>query len=94
MSGVGGTQDSGTGSTLAVSEAVVHVVRRVQTERRVMVLGVVPGEELGAELASVLDAAEAYGERGPVLQRLELCLGEGVVVGGVRPRTAADSLDT
>ena len=50
-----------------------------------MVLGVVPGEEDVAVGAGVLDRAEARREVRPVLQRLELRLGERVVVGDVRP---------
>ena len=46
---------------------------------------VVPGEEGPAERAGVLERAEAVGELGPVLEGLELGLGEGVVVGDVRP---------
>ena len=36
--------------------------------------------------AGILDRAEARGEVGAVLEGLELRLGEGVVVGDVRPR--------
>ena len=69
-------------------EPVVHVVRREQAEPDVVVLGVVPGEEVAAEAARVLERAEAVGEVGPVLQRLELRLGVRVVVRDVRPRVA------
>jgi len=64
--------------------AVVHHLGRQQAEARVVVFGVVPGEEGAAEGACVLDAAEAVGKLRPVLERLELALGEGVVVGDVR----------
>jgi hypothetical protein len=47
----------------------------------VVVLGVVPGEELPQECTCVLERGEALGEGGAVLEGLELCLGEGVVVG-------------
>jgi hypothetical protein len=43
-------------------------------------------EEAGAEAAGVLDRAEPSGERRAVLQRLEVRLGVGVVVGDVRAR--------
>ena len=49
----------------------------------VMVL-VVPVEELTAEASGVLDAAEAFWEAWLVLQRFEVAFGERVVVGGVR----------
>ena len=48
-------------------------------------LVVVPVEELAAERARVLDALEAFRELRPVLERLELRFGVGVVVGDVRP---------
>jgi len=48
-----------------------------------MVLGVVPREENVAVGAGVLDRAEPFRERRPVLQRLELRFGEWVVVGNV-----------
>ena len=41
---------------------------------------VVPREELAAEIQGVFETAEAVGEFRPVLQRLELALGERVVV--------------
>ena len=56
----------------------------VQAEPAVAVLVVVPGEEVLAVGAGVLDRGEAAGEVGPVLEGLELRLGVGVVVGDVR----------
>jgi len=50
-----------------------------------VVLVVVPGEEPLAEEAPLLDRAEAAGELRAVLQRLELSLREGVVVGHMGP---------
>ena len=61
-------------------ESQVHVVRREQSQPDVMMLGVVPGEEVAAEAAPVLDRAEPFRKVGPVLQGLELRLGERVVV--------------
>ena len=49
-------------------------------------LGVVPGEENVTEAARVLDRSEAVGKVGAVLHRLELRLGEGIVVRDVGPR--------
>ena len=51
-------------------------------------LAVVPGKERLTEDAGVLKAAEACREVRAVLQRLELGLGEGVIVGDLRPRMA------
>lgn len=51
-----------------------------------MVLEVVPVEKVLAETASVLMRAEAVGEAGPVLERLEVALGERVVVRDVGTR--------
>ena len=50
-----------------------------------MMLVVLPSKELPAEFQGVLVAHEAFRERWPVLQGLELALREGVVVGDVRP---------
>ena len=72
-----------------LGQAVVHVGGRQQAEADVMVLGVVPGEEDVAVGSGVLDRAEALRERRAVLQRLELGLGERVVVRHVRPASAS-----
>jgi hypothetical protein len=61
----------------------MHIVGRQQPKSAVMVLGVVPREEVVAVGAGVLDGAEPPWEGGPVLQRLELRFGEWVVVGDV-----------
>jgi hypothetical protein len=58
----------------------VDGARSVEPERRMVVLMVVVVEELFAEDANVLDAVELVGERGAVLQRLELRLRVGIVV--------------
>ena len=49
-----------------------------------LVIGVV--EESAAEQASILDGTETTRELGAILQRLELRLGVGIVVGDVRSR--------
>ena len=54
-------------------------------DARVAMRLVVPGEELLAMAAGILDAAEAVREIGTVLQRLELGLGIGVVVRDIGP---------
>ena len=68
-----------------VSLAVVDLVRGHQAEAGMMVVLVVPSEEVTAEVLGVLDAAEALGELGLVFQGLEVGLRERVVVGGVGP---------
>ncbi len=50
----------------------MDVLRGQHRQSAVPVLGVVPAEEVHAEAAGVLEAAEAIRELGPVLQRLEL----------------------
>jgi len=72
--------------TLRLGESVVDIVRREQPEPDVMMFRVVRREEVAAGAAPVLEGAEAVREVGPVLHRLELRLGEQVVVRDVRPR--------
>ena len=64
--------------------ASVHDGRCQKSDAPVAVLLVVPAKEPAAEVESVVVAGEAVWEVGPVLQRLELALGEGVVVTDVR----------
>ena len=59
-----------------------------QAEAGVVVLVVVPVEELLSPDSSVEQAAEAFGESRMVLHGLELGFGEGVVVGRTRPGQA------
>ena len=58
---------------------------RQQTQAPVVVLVVLPLDELAAELQAVFDAGETVGELRLVLHRLELALRERIVVGDVRP---------
>ena len=64
--------------------AVVDAVWGHVADARVLMLVVVPGEELMTESACVGQATEARREVGSVLQGLELGLAERVVVGHVR----------
>ena len=64
--------------------SVVHGGRGHQPDPRVAVLVVVPVEEAPAELARLLDRVEPVRKLGPVLERLEVRLGVGVVGRGVR----------
>jgi hypothetical protein len=86
MSGVGCGQHPAPRLDALLGKPVVDLVGREQAEARVVVLGVVPREEDVAEAARVLDRSEALGKLGAVLHRLELRLGEGVVVRHVGPR--------
>src|ERR1043166_7071461 len=61
-----------------------HVGRCEQRQPRVLVMMVVPVEELGTPSAGMLYVTEAPGEIGLVLERLELRLGKRVVVGNAR----------
>src|SRR5208282_1141208 len=84
--GEGGVEYLGTARERRGGDAVVDVVRGAERERAVTMLAVVPVEETIAVRTCIFDAAEAVGEAGPVLERLESRLGEGVVVGDVRAR--------
>jgi len=57
-----------------------------ETDSRVPVFVIVVVEEAAAEQASILDGTETTRELGAILQRLELRLGVGIVVGDVRSR--------
>ena len=65
--------------------AVVDLVRGHEADPGVMMILVVPVEELAAEGLGILDAAEPAGKARLVLQGFEVALGERVVVRGVRP---------
>jgi len=72
----------------SVGVAVVDVSGSVEPDPGVPMFVGVPAEEAVAERTGVLDAAEPLREVWPVLQGLELCLGEGLVVRAVRPGVA------
>ena len=63
--------------------AVDHL-RGKQAQTGMMMLRVVPREELLAKTAGMLQGAEALRKVRPIFQRLELALGERIVVGYVR----------
>ena len=86
VSGMGGGEHGGSHCDALLRPAVMHIIRRQEPKARMMVLGVVPGEEEVAVGSRVLDRAEPLRERRPVLQRLELRFREWVVVGYVRSR--------
>ena len=68
-----------------VDLTVMNLVRGHQADPAVVVVLVVPGEELTAEAPGVLDAAEALGETWLIFQGFEVAFGEWIVVGRVRP---------
>ena len=83
VDGVGLGEDSGPLLADGVGMPVVDVGGGVHPDAAVAVGVVVPGEEGDEERAGVLDAGEAVGEVGPVLQGLEVGLAVRVVVGDV-----------
>ena len=72
VSGMGGGEHSGSRCDALLGQPVMHVKRGQQSKARMMVLGVVPGEEDMTVRPSVLHRAEPRGKRRAVFQRLEL----------------------
>ncbi len=72
-----------------VGLAVVHLVRRHQADTGMVMVLVVPIEEVAAEASGILNAAEALGELRLVLECLEVAFGERVVVGYIGPAMRA-----
>ena len=64
VSGEGGVVDDAAPLQRLRREPVVHVMRRAEAERAMVVLVVVPVEEGAAVTASLLDMVEAVGEAG------------------------------
>ena len=89
VGGVGGVEGGGSCGADLGGGAVVDRCWGVQADAGVAVDVVVVIEEHGAERAGVLDRAEPAGERRAVLERLELGLAVGVVVGHVRAAVGA-----
>ena len=65
--------------------AVVNALRGHEADARVAVGAVVPGKEVLAMGAGILDAAETLGEVGTIFERFELSLGVRIVIGDVGP---------
>src|SRR5262245_1779481 len=82
---VGGTQYRRPVVPLGPGEPVVNVMRGHEPEGTVAMLRVVPREEPLAEGLRILVGPESVREVRPVLEGLELRLGEGVVIGDVGP---------
>jgi len=91
LEGVGAVSFFG-GLIQAATGKVGGCGRRHHPDAEVPMFVVVPAEEPLAVCACILDAAEAPGEVGTVLQGLELRLGERVVVGDVRPAVGLGDL--
>ena len=79
-SGIRGAEDRSAPVTTRLREAVMHIVRRVEPETAVPMLGVVPRKEIGAVHPRVLEGTKPLGEIGAILEGLELGLREGIVV--------------
>ena len=88
--GVGSSEDllSLPGDLGGVAE--VDLLGREQADAAMAVLGVVPLEELPAEVLCLLDAAEPAGEAGMILDRFEVRLRVAVVVGDTRHRSCRE----
>ena len=67
-----------------VSEAMMHVGRREHPDASVVMLLVVPSEEVARIAPRILDLPEALGKTRSIFERLEVGLAEGIVVGDVR----------
>jgi hypothetical protein len=78
MGGVGGGEHLGPGRSDLLRAAVVDIGGDQQPDARMMMLGVVPAEEVLAEGAGVLNRTESVGEFGAVLEGLELAVAVGV----------------
>ena len=72
-----------------VGQAVVEAFGSEQGQPAMMVLAVVPGKEVLAEGARVVQRTEPLGKGRAVLERLELAFRERIVVGDPRPAQAA-----
>lgn len=88
---VGGRERAASSGYTFGCAAARHVSRGEQTEAAVMMLEVVPVEEVPAEAACVLGHAEAVGEAGPALESLEVAIRERVVVRDEKPRASRPS---
>ena len=79
VSPVGSFKDGHAFGALALGESVVDIVGREEADAGVVVLGVVPGEEVPTVGAGVFLRAKAVGEIRTVLHGFEVPLGERIV---------------
>ena len=63
----------------------MHLVWRHQSDAQMMMIAIVPVEELTAKSLGVLDAAEPFGKLWLIFHRLEVAFREGIVIGGIGP---------
>ena len=72
------------------SKAVMNGGRGQQIESRVVMPVVIPGKELLAEAASILNGAKPVGILRPILQGLEVGFGKWVVIGNMGTAVSLD----
>ena len=78
------------GDTLAggvnfIGLPVMGLIRRHQSDAKVMMVAVVPGEGMPAESIGVLDAAEPFWKMRLIFQGPEVAFRDGIVIRGVGP---------
>ena len=73
-------EDELAGGVNGVDLAIVHLVRGHEADPGMVMVLVVPIEEAAAETPGVLDATEAFREPRLIFQRLEVALGERIIV--------------
>ena len=71
------------GRVNGVHLVVMHLVRGHEDDSGMVMVLVVPIEETAAEAPGILDATEAFRKSRLIFQRLEVALGERVIVRGV-----------
>src|SRR5271166_4708725 len=63
----------------------MHLVWRHQADAQMMMITIVPVEEMTAKNLGVLDTAEPFGKLWLIFHRLEVAFREGIVIGGIGP---------
>jgi hypothetical protein len=81
MGGIGAVEHVGAGAGDGFGATLVHIGWGEQRDPAVVVLVVIPAEEVLAEGAGVVDRAEPGGEGRVVFEGLELAFAVGIVVG-------------
>jgi hypothetical protein len=84
MGPVGSFKDGRALGALGLGESIVDIVGREEADAGMVVLGVVPGEEVPTVGAGVFLRAKTVGEIRTVLHGFEVPLRERIVVGNVR----------
>ena len=78
-----GVEDFASGFLGGFRKTVMDSFRGEQADTGMVMFDVIPGKEILAEASAILDATEALGEIWPVLEGLELGLGEWLVIARV-----------